>query len=88
MFHQNVELILYTRDVDTVDAAGLTFQLNTVHFLPVEPLDPVYGGGRVTQSFGGRLTSPPEPHERLVWQIEGLRVVGINKRQVIVTTRN
>ena len=45
MFHQNVELILYTRDVDTVDAAGLTFQLNTVHFLPVEPLDPVYGGG-------------------------------------------
>ena len=87
VFHSDVELILYTRDVNIIDVDVLTFSLDTVHFLPVEPLSNVFGGGWVTLSFGGRLTETPEPHERMIWTIQGIKIVGINKRQVIVTER-
>ena len=79
-------MVRYTRQANTIDVDVLTFSLNTVLFIPVNPLLPIVPSACVVESPQSPLTETPDPFTTDIWVKKGVRRVGSNKRQVIVTT--
>ena len=88
VLHRNVEMIWYTVDTDLLefDTSYLAASLSTVFFIPILPVNPRPPVQSVIyETTAEPLTEIPSSSERQLWSVQGTRIVGRDRRQLILT---